>query len=529
MSLKQHTGAIPLSCKPWWRRWKFWLAFAGGILAAVLLLLGTAAWLAWQRNPFPSPPPQTASAEPAAWWETPAPLTDEEIAGQRWLSAISWQLPPESWGKYWNIGGSQHGVFAIRYQAAFSGYAAAALGMRTPAYPALTGRILENLIERILDRRAWRYIGSYWKDEKTFPDPVAVENIMYSGHLLQLMTLHEAMTGDTRYRTEGFDFVWDAKNTFHYDTMSLAEVTVKQMRDNECGGVACEPGLVFFPCNNHPQIALRILEGLGLGDWSADRNKWEKWALTSYHSVLGGGAVKFFYHLPTKTFIPRGHPALDAWSVLWFVPWASNPATAKELWKLSVPKIDWKQFDNAPPGFEEDPVKERTCCSPVKSAPSPVASALAAAARACGDSATAERLEKWLDGRFLKQEDGKAWLESNHKWRIVVTANRLLARAIANGSDLRGLVQRPLPRDYFQGPLLADVEPADAPIFQAHRSGGTLIIELDGGGRDVALRLANVRDVTSIENLPGDEWSFADGTLKIHNAGRVLLKIATSP
>lgn len=513
--------------KPWRKFLRYLLISLGAVLALVLLLAVAAAWFAWWRNPFPSPPQQTAPEKIAAWWETPTPLTDEEIAGQRWLSAISWQLTPENRDKYWNIGGSQHGVFAIRYQAAFSGYAAAALGMRTPAYPTLTGKIIENFIERILDPAAWRYIGSYWKKEKTFPDPVAVENVMYSGHLLQLMALYEAMTGDTRYRTEGFDFVWNADQKFHYDTLSLAEVTVKQMRNNECGGVACEPGLVFFPCNNHPQIALRIFEGLGLGDWSADREKWEKWALSSYHSVLGGGAVKFFHHLPTKAFIPRGHPALDAWSILWFAPWASNPNTAKELWKLSVPYIDWKQFENTPPGPEEDPAGKETLCDPVKSAPSPVAATLAAAARISGDNATAERLESWLDERFLKHENGRAWLESNPKWRIGVTANRLTARAIANGSDLRGLVQRPLPRDYFKGPLLSEVSPADIPIFQAFRSGNTLIIELDGGGRDTTLSLANVKNVTSIENLPDDRWSFSNGILTIRNAERLTLKIVT--
>lgn len=529
MPLKRFAKATPYPYKPWWWRWKLLLTLFGAILIFILLLVGALAWFVWRRNPFPSPPQQTTPEKIAAWWETPPPLTDEEIAGQRWLSAISWQLPPKDHDQYWNIGGSQHGVFAIRYQAAFSGYAAAALGMRTPAYPALTGKILENFIERILDPAAWRYIGSYWKNEKTFPDPVAFENVMYSGHLLQLMALYEAMTGNTRYRTEGFDFVWNADQKFHYDTLSLAEVTVKQMRDNECGGVACEPGLVFFPCNNHPQIALRIFEGLGLGDWSADREKWEKWALSSYHSVLGGGAVKFFHHLPTKAFIPRGHPALDAWSILWFTPWASNPNTARELWKLGVPHIDWKQFETTPPGPEEDPAGKETLCDPVKSAPSPVAATLAAAARACGDNDTAERLEAWLDSRFLKQKDGKAWLESNPKWRIGVTANRLMARAIANGSDLRGLVQRPLPRDYFKGPLLIDVKPADVPIYQAFRSDGKLLIELDGNQRDVELQLANVGAVTSIENVPEYKWSYADGTLTIRDTGRITLKIATDP
>ena len=424
------------------------------------------------------------------------------------------------------MGGKQYGLYSIRYQAAFAAYAAAALGMRTPAYPALTGRILESLIDHVIDRGSWGYIGTYWKKQPTFPDPCAYENVMFTGHLLQMMALHEAMTGDSRYRTEGVDLVWNDKHRFHYDTLSLADVTVRQMRENESGGVACEPGLVFFTCNNHPQVALRLLEGMGLGDWSRDRKKWETWALSSFRSVLGGGAIKFFYHLPTRSFIPRGHPGIDGWGILWFAPWASDPAVPRELWQLAVPHIPWSEIENAPPGSDEKPKAERTCCSPVKTPPAPVASLLAPAARMNGDSVTAERLERWLDGQFLKRESGKAWLDTNPEWRIAVTANRLLSMAIANGSDLRSLVMRPLPRGYFKGPLVADVQPQDVPVFQAYRSGGDLIVELDGGGRDVTLQLAHVKQVQSVSGIGGDQWSFSDGKLHLQNAGRVILKIA---
>lgn len=512
------------------RRWKFWLILGGTPLAFLLLLLAVSAWLVWQRSTFSLPSTTELPKPPAEWWKSPPPLTNEEVAGQFWLSAISWQLPRQRWSEYWNIGGGQYGVSSIRYQAAFSGYAAASLGMRTPAYPALTGRILESFIEHLLDRQAWRYITSYWKDHPAYPDPVAYENIMYSGHLMQLMALHEAMTGDTRYRTEGFDFVWDDQKKFHHDLLSLTAITVEQMRGNECGGVACEPGLVFFSCNNHPQIALRLLEGLGLGDWSADRAKWEKWALSSYRSVLGGGAFKYFYYLPRKAFVPIGHPAFDAWSLLWYVPWASNPAVAQELWKITVKKIDWEQFDKAPLGPEEIPKKKNAICHPIQSVPSPVAATLAAAARACGDIATAERLEKWLEERFLKREGDKTWIESNPLWRIGVTANWLLSRSQAHGSDFRSLVQRPLPRDYFQGPLLAEIEPANIPVFQAWRPDDqTLIIELEGRGQDVTLHLAHVKDIATLEGVDADKWTFSEGKLHLSSIGRVTLKITVEP
>lgn len=524
--MKQHAENAGRTRKPWWR---LWLACAGGIIGLPLLAAGVLVLFAKWHNPFPAPAPSPPSAVPGDWWTSPPPLTGEEIAFQRWLSSVSWELPRERWKEQWNVGGRQYGLYSIRYQAAFAAYAAAALGMRTPAYPALTGRILESLIDHVIDRGSWGYIGTYWKNQPTYPDPCAFENVMFTGHLLQMVALHEAMTGDSRYRTEGFDLVWDDTHRFHYDTLSLVEVTVRQMRENESGGIACEPGLIFFTCNNHPQIALRLLEGMGLGDWSRDREKWETWALSSYRSVLGGGAIKLLYHLPTRSFIPRGHPGIDGWGILWFEPWVSDPAISRELWRLAVPHINWNEIENAPPGSDVHPAPGTTCCIPVKSSPAPLASLLAPAARMSGDNATAERLERWLDGQFRRHKDGKTWLDTNPEWRIAVTANRLLAMAIANGSDIRSLVLRPLPRDYFKGPLVADVQPRDVPVYQAYRSDDGLVVELDGGGHDVTLHLANVGRVTSVENIGGEQWSFSEGKLQLRGIGRVLLRIAVEP
>jgi hypothetical protein len=105
---------------------------------------------------------------------------------------------------------------------------------------------------------------------------------MYTGHLLQLMALYETFTGDRRYWTNGFDFVWNEKKRVHYDLKKLIDVTVFQMRNGPNGGITCEPGLMFFPCNNHPHVALALFARLGHGDWTKDARRWEKWALAHF-------------------------------------------------------------------------------------------------------------------------------------------------------------------------------------------------------------------------------------------------------
>jgi len=131
----------------------------------------------WLSDPFPV----RSLAQPSgglekAWWLQPQPLSPSEVSAQQWLADTTCRLPPEREKEVWDVGGNQHGNFSIRYQVAFAGYAAAALGMRTPAYVGLTRRVISNTVARVADRKAWSYIQSYWSREAWFPDPCACGN-----------------------------------------------------------------------------------------------------------------------------------------------------------------------------------------------------------------------------------------------------------------------------------------------------------------------------------------------------------------
>ena len=150
------------------------------------------------------------------------PLTEDERAALRWLDYVTGPLSDAEEREWWptDAGGQQFGLSATRYHIAFAGYAAAALGIRGNAEQrAVVGRILKNCIERYLRREVWAYSQSkdYWGKQPWAPDPCYRENVMYTGHLLQLLALYECFTGDTRYWTDGFDFVWNAKKRVHYD------------------------------------------------------------------------------------------------------------------------------------------------------------------------------------------------------------------------------------------------------------------------------------------------------------------------
>ncbi|MBP5322017.1 MAG: hypothetical protein J6334_13655, partial [Kiritimatiellae bacterium] len=367
-----------------------------------------------------------------------APLCAEERDALAFLEYVTGSLPVAAENDWWNIGGTQHGIFAKRYNIAFAGYAAAAIGMRGDAETTnRVGRILGNCVERFLQRDVWAYSQSksYWGQKPWAPDPCYRENVMYTGHLLQLLALYEWFTHDRRYWDVGFDFVWNPERKVHYTVQRLIDVIVEQIRANASGGVTCEPGLLFFPCNNHPHYALKLFARLGHGDWSADTAKWEKWSLAHYpEPAAGGGALKLLYHVQSGLFYPRGTPGIDGWSMLWYEAWASDRANALKLWKSAAAHIEWGTIANL-----SDTVAGNSCCDPQPVSASVAAAFLCAAARACDDPATAERLEKPLDAKYLVRRTGRYYLDLDRQWRIGASAQRIIALAIAHGSSFRAL------------------------------------------------------------------------------------------
>ena len=416
-------------------RWWTWLTLAV-FAALVALRAAMAASRPIQIEKAPS------DASPVAQDSQPPPLpfSADEQSALHWLDYVTGPLPPEEEKNWWDIGGTQHGLFAKRYNIAFCGYAGAALGVRGGATEReIAGRILGRCIERYIRRDVWAYSQSksYWGRKPWAPDPCFRENVMYTGHLLQLLALYESLTGDTRHWTDGWDFVWTDGHRVHYTVQRLIDVTVHQMRHGPNGGITCEPGLMFFPCNNHPHVALALFSRLGHGDWTHDARRWERWALAHYpHPVLDGGALGLVYHARSNLMFPRGHNGLDGWSLLWYEPWAERRGAALALWREAAARIDWNELES---GMDE--VGEFDVCrNPADVPPVATASFLAAAARACDDTATAERLEALCD-RSLVRRDGMLYLDVGREWRIGATANRILSLAEANGFRFRNVLR----------------------------------------------------------------------------------------
>eukprot|EP01083_Nonionella_stella_P203561 742720_1 len=198
------------------------------------------------------------------------------MSWETWMNSNQW-LPD------WDIKSnpSQASFSSLRYQLGFATYSAASACSATPAYREICSKSMSNMIDRMIDRQVWHAIAdeqwgpksynrgecatpnapdSKWAQAETWPDPVIFQNIMYSGHLAQMIVLFEAVTGNMTYSINGWHFIYnDTSTPIHYNTEKLLDaLSIQQTNpNNKQGGIPCEPYKVFTECNQNPNVALR--------------------------------------------------------------------------------------------------------------------------------------------------------------------------------------------------------------------------------------------------------------------------------
>jgi hypothetical protein len=94
-------------------------------------------------------------------------------------------------------------------------------------------------------------------------DPNIKKNIMYSGHLLQMVGLHETLFDDHRYDEPGsltFRFApveyGQGPIEIKYDHNRLTKVIYDQFVEDHFRGIECERNAVYAECNQHPILGL---------------------------------------------------------------------------------------------------------------------------------------------------------------------------------------------------------------------------------------------------------------------------------
>ncbi len=170
---------------------------------------------------------------------------------------------------------------AYQFQLAFAAYALASTHYHyTPAHRDLYQKASARLIKRMIYKDVWDYWAQMSKFEFTgtdegadlayteedwygWIDPNIKKNIMYSGHLLQMVGLHEMLFDDRRYDESGsltFRFApiqyGQSPIEIKYDHDRLAKVIYDQFVEEDFRGIECERNAVYTECNQHPILGL---------------------------------------------------------------------------------------------------------------------------------------------------------------------------------------------------------------------------------------------------------------------------------
>eukprot|EP00418_Pyrodinium_bahamense_P086220 CAMPEP_0179051334 /NCGR_PEP_ID=MMETSP0796-20121207/21192_1 /TAXON_ID=73915 /ORGANISM="Pyrodinium bahamense, Strain pbaha01" /LENGTH=544 /DNA_ID=CAMNT_0020747873 /DNA_START=71 /DNA_END=1705 /DNA_ORIENTATION=- len=364
--------------------------------------------------------------------------TEEQAALVEWIAQHTYRMGPDKVDGFWGMGmeSKQLGFTSRRYHLAFTFYATVAAFQHVPASASEARRILDWLLEQVLDFRSWGYARIYWPEQL---DPFDCdENVMWLGHVLAMVTLYEALLGDQRFR-RSIAVRDDAGREFRSNTPMLAARVARAYRGSPRGGMCCEPGMVFFSCQNHALQGLYCEQQLSGTSFSDILDRWEGYAMQHFGAVAGGALQLCEVNcldvaLPTRI----GHLGGDGWAVAYWAPW--SPYLPGRVWHERVrPLLDPALPDLLQPlqGVQEHGPTTCTCLT-LDIPRIPVVAFLFAAAAAIGDAEIADKLLAWLRS-VARSKEGAMWIPEGRDWSVTSTAQLLFGLSLMRGATLRSV------------------------------------------------------------------------------------------
>ncbi len=391
-------------------------------------------------------------------------LSDRELAIQRWFSALTYMQGHEAkpWAE-WFDDGNQFGVTAFRYQFAFCGYGCVAMAAKTPAYRELLQKQLLDLCLRMIDRRTWPYVVGYWNYGEGPPDPCKYENVMYTGHLTQLMSLYELMTGDMRFSEAGWDFTWEDGRSVHYRLEDAIRGLHDQSVASPTGGICCEPGLVFADCNSHSAasfVVFDLVHGTSYGDCN---QRWFDWMKVHFRNKVPftPDFLYVIYDQKKEMFYPAGDVGADCWALGFGYPWFPDKQLLEEGWNSICRRNKWIEPEEGQCYVKNNVVVG--CCGGSSLGMANSFIPLVGVQAEGKNCPRAHKLLKWLETAYGKalDTDGDGHTESYAyavcpKHRIPATG--VIATALATDGDSMRQLYRTSRKSIFDEPALVHVD-----------------------------------------------------------------------
>jgi hypothetical protein len=392
-------------------------------------------------------------------------LSEKELGHVQWLVKLA-QQPLGDWSYMGGLEEGQEGLESYRYQLGYMAYALAlAQYHKTPAYRELYKNAMDNLIQKMVRRDVW----SYWEHTSKgmnqrglgWIDPVVEKNIMYSGHLINMVELYQMLYRDVKYdKPKAIQFKWEwvmsKLNVFDYDGNKLAEVMHKQFMNNPTHMIECELGLVFPVCNQHPLLGL-VLYDYNHGTNLAGPVKDLMMKTFTEKGLLDPKTQDFMQFYLLEQQKPMGPPSAGNNATVGIVMHAWKPELIENLYRIHV-----KQVQTASDGTVKVEADDTIGISS--------AASFAGYAKEMGDVKTANSLIDWMEKNCLpKWIDNKYLYPRNDEKKITALFNVMAAIAELNiKNGVWAMYNQPWKEAYFNQPYISGVEHPKAAVKQAY-------------------------------------------------------------
>lgn len=437
-----------------------------------------------------------AAAEPALPRMSDYRALDRAQLGHLRFIANLAQQPFNDWSRMDSAEAGQGGFDAYRYQLAMMSYTLNLANYHyTPAYREHYQRVNERLIDKMLRFDVWSFWEQTSRGAKQFDpdlvrlsegwiDPVVRQNIMYSGHLMQMVATHAVLYDSDRYERPGaLSFVHNpigrgiGREEFRYDAGKLAETLRRQFEEGGYAGIECEPNAIFVECNQHPILGFKLYDfrhGTRLFEEVSARYL-QTFEEQKFLDRSSGSFMQ--YKLIRQDKVLRNEFAWnDGWAGIFMHAWSRADVEA------AYPLLKQKYLVGQRDGTAVIPFK----------APSPLFSwdngFFAALAAEVGDRQTVDAMLAYADRHWAPTwVDGGLYYPRNDAFAAAgadpaqmprdafatprvntLTGNALLGLARINVRDgLYGMVNAPWPRSHFSEPYVTGVAFPQAYVSRA--------------------------------------------------------------
>ena len=436
--------------------------FGGSWIVVVAIAFGSffTAWLIHRRNLANKLLRREQRAAYVGTWQSLATPTDESMhptvdeLSHEDVQALRYCLdralqPVDEFNGFDFI--DQFQPSAVRYQINNLSYVLSIANyVRLPAMRAYLHQAQRNLIEKKKQHRVWKYwaLESLWGNFRREANPIARDNVMYSGWYAAQIGLFEAATGDNSYAAPGSLTLTNPNGEqYVHDFHTLVETLNVNQRNSGFCLFPCEPNWIYPLCNNQAALGIRLHDRLhGTAYWSAIQAQYRQRLNQEFIDV--DGHLTLFRSTRTGLTIPGlSSSSEDAIAAFWMHP--LFPDLSNRFWEIARAEL----FDTDGDGLRLKPLKPWLDAGNYRFNTAYALGALSMAARELGDEAALNALREEIDKLETSDEGGVLSYPGCSTWSHTFMLNARVGRT--NG--LSDLVNEGVPEAWLRGPKLSEV------------------------------------------------------------------------